>query len=467
MRIAKEAGPPYFLWDTKSFDKCFQLTNQVYIGHNRWKTVGDANRRNAHPFMFDDVLGAHNGTIDYQNKNRLERGSEFKTDSEAIFNNIQVHGIEDTISRIEASEAYALTWYDRRDNSLNFIRNKERSLYYVYSDTRRCIFWASEYGILMTALGRQGIKTAEKTYECTPDTWYKWPIPALLMDELPEPQRQKLENHKVVYPVRSGYGSMWKNEKKDISGSFGDYEGWNALTGEWEDFDGAGGSCALPQDKKETFLDRVVEGVKKLVETTEYDPLTDTEKVITKVTETNLKEVSRSEATKLPSMSPGDFAKRQKFDRMKANGILPKGPEKLPKIYQNAEDTIRVHQDRDDGKFIMFKWDPARFEWETHKLTKPPMEMPFKIQDINARHTFKHEGSGKHKRIYYKGFKKSLLNQDQFNKTMSSGCMNCDRVPEWGNDVVFLDDSHAFLCEFCAAIPYLADDLRKDLKKVG
>ena len=179
IKLAKEPGPPYFLFDNKSFDRCFYGINQGYIGHNRSKTTGDSSRKSAHPFMFDDIIGAHNGTIDYRNKNRMEKGSDFRTDSEAIFYNIQCHGIDDTIGRIDASEAYALTWYDRRDNTFNFIRNKERPLWYIYSKDRKTLFWASEYEILMAAVGREEyhLELAEKPYVVSVDTHYKWIIP--------------------------------------------------------------------------------------------------------------------------------------------------------------------------------------------------------------------------------------------------------------------------------------------------
>jgi hypothetical protein len=458
MRLAKDIGPPWYLFDTKQFDKCFYSNNQVYIGHNRFKTTGEVTRKNAHPFMFEDVLGAHNGTIDYQNKNRLECGSNFKTDSEAIFNNIQVHGIEDTISKIEKTEPYALTWYDKRDNTLNFLRNEHRPLFYIYTDNRKQMFWASEVEILMAAVGRNGIKTPEKPFACTPDTWYKWAMPSLSIQELPEPERKKLTNYEPQYTVHS----MWKNNKwvdKDSDkgyGSFADYEGWNELTQSFDDGVGYGTGagtvsdiCQLPQDKKNDFLDRVIEGVKKL---TGPNPVI--EGVVTEVKETKV-------------LTPVDFMRLQKLDKIKPTGLTDKGLAKLPMIYENVDKTIIVYQDRDTGEFLMHKWAPGRIEWDVFKTKKPPEEMPFRIVDIQARHTFEHTGKGKHKKIFYKGFKGSRLTQDQFNKVITDGCYHCDRTPEWGNDVVFLDHDHAFLCEYCAAIPYLAEDLRRERKAAG
>lgn len=71
--LAKETGPPVYLFDTHRFTKVFGRNNSAYISHNRYKTQGDISRKNAHPFLFDDIVGAHNGTIDWQNKARMER----------------------------------------------------------------------------------------------------------------------------------------------------------------------------------------------------------------------------------------------------------------------------------------------------------------------------------------------------------------------------------------------------------
>lgn len=453
MRLAKDIGPPYFLFDTKAFDKCFYGFNQVYLGHNRSKTTGDSSRKCAHPFMFDDVIGAHNGTIDFQNKNRMEKGSDFKTDSEAIIYNIQCHGIEDTIGRIEKTEAYALTWYDRRDNSMNFIRNDHRPLWYIYSKNRRTLFYASEYEILMAGVGREEyrIQITEKPYHVTPDVHYKWIIPDSSMDELPEPERKKLENFKRIPYV----SSVWKSDQKKAEEGKSTNTMYNSGYSDWEreEWGYEGGYFPYEETKKEEksessqgILDTIARGIDKLILAGDKQ-----EGLTTKITETKV-------------MTAEDVIRRQKYDKVKADNGLDK-PEQFPLKYKSP--TMIVHLDKSSKNWHTFRWNSSNGEWGRFVSANPPGDMPYTILDIEARHQFKHEGKGKNKKIWYKGFRGSLIGQDQFNKFMQRGCLQCDRKPEWGNEVVFLDEEHTFLCEWCREIPNLVDDLIQKNKKVG
>lgn len=457
MKIAKDVGPPYFLFDTKAFDKCFFGMNQVYIGHNRSKTTGDSTRKCAHPFMFDDVLGAHNGTIDFQNKNRMEKGSDFKTDSEAIFHNIQCHGIGDTIGRIEASEAYALTWYDKRDNTMNVIRNKERPLWYIYTKNRRCMFWASEYEILMAGTGREDyhLDMAEKPYTVTPDTHYKWTIPSSCMTELPEPERNKLENFKKIHYVSSVFRGGYHQGKKDqgtvdkstdtmfnYGNGYGyEHYGTDAESDLYHDIQS---QTHKKLDEEKTILGTITDGIAAIKESLSPGS--------TRVDETKV-------------MTPEDVMKKMKYEKQKTTEATGVPEEKFPLKYKSS--SMMVHLDKGTGNWHTYRWNKSRGEWDRYISANPPGDLPYSILDIEARHQFKHEGKGKHKKVFYKGFRGSLLNQDQFKKFMDLGCLQCDRNPEWGNDVTFLDDNHTFLCEWCSQIPDLVTDLIAKKKAVG
>ena len=465
IRLAKETGPPWYLFDTKQFDKVMYGNNQVLMGHNRFKTTGEVNRKNAHPFLFEDILGAHNGTIDYQNKNRLERGGEFRTDSEAIFNNIQVHGIEDTIGRIEKSEAYSLTWYDARDNTINFLRNEHRPLYFIYSKSMKSLYWASEYELLMPALWRQGIELVPKAVTTNPDTHYSWVLPESSQSILPEPTRKKYKNHTFITTYQ---GSMWKNNKNNpnnmgaMGASFADYDGWGEMVGN-DPYDttevitvvaeetakeghkateGSGDACLLPQDKKTGLMTRIRQAI---ADSSELSG------IVSKVTETKL-------------TSHEESFRKMKYEELRKNGLIT---DKLPLLYKNSDGSFIVHRDKDSGQYVSYRWEEARQEYARWLTKNPPLDMPFTIVDINSRHTFEHTGKGKNKKIFYKGFKKKLLSQDSFNDYMQQGCLSCSRKPEWGNEVVFLDEQHAFLCEFCKSTPYLLQDLMAKRKRAG
>lgn len=440
MSLAKEIGPFPYLFDRKAFDKLFHGVNHCYIGHNRSRTVGEITRANAHPFMFEDILGAHNGTVAYQDKNRMEDGSSFKTDSEALIWNIQCNGIEDTIGKIEDTEAYALTWYDRRDNSINLLRNDKRPLLYCTANSGRTIFWSSEYGILSAAIYREDLKIDDKVWSLSPNTLYSFVIPDAMSEKMPAPKRKLLRNF-----TRTVQSNLWNRNGWIPSHNMGNHFGFrdnmnDSLDNLKDDDDMVDGGHFVGKVSKPGFnvVDMVAEAAKT-------------------VTEGKAKL-----AEKFNVMSAADVIKKQAFERAQKaetvpkTGVIAQG-QKGPMVIQIFDGpNLKVYRNVQSGMWSYMEWNSTREEWDRHDSAMHPKDMPFTILDIEARHVFKHRGKGKRKEIFYRGFKGSLLNQEIFGSKMKSGCMNCSRIPEWGNEVCFVSEDHDFLCEYCAMTPELA-----------
>lgn len=152
--LVKMVGGPFELFDTSGWDKGIRTINRALIGHNRYATTGAVNRNNAHPFEYGDVIGAHNGTL--QGKHNLEDGNHFQVDSQAFLNHIDKRGLQDAINKVGG--AWALTWWNKAESTINFIRNKERTLFLSHSEDERSIYWASEKWMLEVALSRHNIK---------------------------------------------------------------------------------------------------------------------------------------------------------------------------------------------------------------------------------------------------------------------------------------------------------------------
>lgn len=170
--IAKSPGNPYVLLDQKKYEKVAgTVGKRVVIGHNRFATIGSINEANAHPFetVGGNILGAHNGTI----RNGLYNEKDFGTDSEAIYNAFDAIGIENVIPNLTG--AWALTWYDHRNETINFLRNKERSLYFAWTKDNQTLFWASEYPMIYAAADRHGIGI-EQPVAFAVDTLYSFQI---------------------------------------------------------------------------------------------------------------------------------------------------------------------------------------------------------------------------------------------------------------------------------------------------
>lgn len=108
--------------------------------HVRHATVGEITKENAHPFIFKNLIGMHNGTVqgDYPDKKK------FGTDSEALFAQISNEGIEKAVAATEkaTSAAYALVWLDTVTNKLNFLRNYQRPLHFIIKNGS--LYWSSE-----------------------------------------------------------------------------------------------------------------------------------------------------------------------------------------------------------------------------------------------------------------------------------------------------------------------------------
>lgn len=202
--LVKVQGPPNELFDKKSLDKVIQTGVSFLMGHNRSKTLGTTSAKNAHPFVFDGVIGAHNGTLTWSSKGRMKDDTRFETDSEAMYNNINSFGIEETIKKMDG--AWALTWYDRHKKQINFLRNKERPLYYVLDDSNSTLYWASEAGMLYLILNRHGIPFNGKVKQVPENTWIRWQLNDKTGVQLDKPIHRPLVATPFVSYVHTHHG---------------------------------------------------------------------------------------------------------------------------------------------------------------------------------------------------------------------------------------------------------------------
>jgi hypothetical protein len=158
--VSKMATHPINLFDSKTFQQALNGTRSfAFIGHNRAATVGKVNDLSAHPYEFGNIVGAHNGTLTVSNWNELEEACGFDTvtDSASIFACIDKIGIDATMGILEEGKlsttgAWALTWYDSKDNTVRLLRNKHRPLWVCFNKERTKVAWASEWPMLEAAV---------------------------------------------------------------------------------------------------------------------------------------------------------------------------------------------------------------------------------------------------------------------------------------------------------------------------
>lgn len=195
VEVLKMADDPIMLFQHQDFESTLVgSADAIWIGHNRAATVGEKSRSNAHPFKCGDITGVHNGTLEkecfFDLGARLPAG--YGTDSETIFQHIDLYGVADTIPRLDG--AYALVWYDSRAKTLNMIKNAKRPLFTCRTTrgTSSFLTWASEYEMIVAARAMANIEDGkllidEDGYGFFPlpdDVLHTWTLDQLLIGDL-------------------------------------------------------------------------------------------------------------------------------------------------------------------------------------------------------------------------------------------------------------------------------------------
>lgn len=171
VRVDKQVGNTFELLNMHRTDEIWKQQNRILIGHNRFATTGLVNKRNAHPFEFDGLVGVHNGTL--KQRFTLKYQNKYTVDSEQLFANIDEDGEEEVIPKVDG--AYALMWWDKFNEEVKFIRNDQRPLYYTLGKDNKTLFTASEAWMLSVALSRNKVAHNE-IVEVPVDTLHRIPL---------------------------------------------------------------------------------------------------------------------------------------------------------------------------------------------------------------------------------------------------------------------------------------------------
>ena len=160
--VKSELDAAFFIRDLE--DRKHKLLDDINVdmimGHTRWATIGEVNAKNSHPFEFDNIVAAHNGTL-----KEWKYHSKKKTDSELMFEEVNKTNLKDTLSALDEQSAFAVTVFDKKTCKLTFSRNHHRTLSFALLDDRDVLFWHSEMGALKYILGRNGIKAQAVSFD--------------------------------------------------------------------------------------------------------------------------------------------------------------------------------------------------------------------------------------------------------------------------------------------------------------
>lgn len=127
---------------TTEFSKFIGHRGRWFLaGHTRYATRGSKTKRNAHPFRYGCIIGAHNGIVSAPHS--------YKVDSEYLFDSLNKAGGDYQRAFAKIDGYWGLTWFD---GDAFYIQAHENDIW-LGQDKRGTFYYSSDYYHLAAATG--------------------------------------------------------------------------------------------------------------------------------------------------------------------------------------------------------------------------------------------------------------------------------------------------------------------------
>lgn len=170
VRAIKLASHPFHLFraaEWMTFRQDAINRGRFVIGHNRAATRGGVKNENAHPFVENNIILVHNGTLWDDGASVTKQ--EVEVDSHAIAHALAERDAKEVLPDING--AFALIWYDTKKEKLYATRNKDRPLHILVTEQNFVL--SSEHWIAGMPMKRQDRKITDMI-EMQPGELYSW-----------------------------------------------------------------------------------------------------------------------------------------------------------------------------------------------------------------------------------------------------------------------------------------------------
>lgn len=138
----------------------------LFLGHVRAATKGIVNIENCHPFLFDNIIGCHNGTLNNWGilKKEYNLSEKVDMDSKVFFEYLNTY--DDYKILEEFDGAANVLWVDKRQPKKLFVfKHSERTLFRGIIETEEGkIMYISSVETGLEAIGCKNIKTFKDQY---------------------------------------------------------------------------------------------------------------------------------------------------------------------------------------------------------------------------------------------------------------------------------------------------------------